>query len=139
MLTLKLHNRHPLHLACMCGTSTEITKRIIDCYPNAAAMPDTPEHQLPFHIAVSHNAPFETLHILLDAYPDAVKTHTKTKGFLPLHMACCHRKADATIVQFLLDKYPDGAMVSLKSIESKCSKLYYFNSLLTKRMRNVFC
>ncbi len=139
-----------MHLACLCGSSTEITRRIIDVYPNAAAMPDTPEHQLPFHIAISHNAPFERLQIILNAYPGAVKTHTKTRGFLPLHMACCHRKADAAIVKFLLEKYPDGAMVRQKKkivipivVELKknfISLIYcfeYFNKAKTKVCRSL--
>lgn len=92
--------------------NADLVVKILNTYPNAAAMPDTPEHQLPFHLAVSHNAPVPTLKILLDAYPDAVKSHTKTKGFLPLHMACCHKDADPETVQFLLEKYADGAMVS---------------------------
>ena len=104
-------NRHPLHLACQCQTSPEIVQKIIDAYPNAALMPDTPEHQLPFHIAIAHNAPLSVVRVVYNAYPDAIKCHTKSKGFIPLHLACCHKDADGDIVRFLLDEYPDGAMV----------------------------
>jgi len=99
----------------MSNATPDIIRKLIDRYPNAAAMPDTPEHQLPLHIAVSHNASVEVLQVLYEAYPDAIKCHTKTRGFIPLHMACLHKDTSPGIVHFLLEKYKDGAMVSLTS------------------------
>lgn len=110
-LQFLIQRRHPLHLACMSKATPEIIRKLIDIYPNAAAMPDTPEHQLPLHIAVSHCASVEALQVLYEAYPDAIKCHTKTRGFIPLHIACLHKDACSDIVRFLLDKYKDGAMV----------------------------
>lgn len=52
----------------MCGTSPLALKKIIETYPTAAAMPDTPDHQLPFHIAVSHHANIEALRIIYGKY-----------------------------------------------------------------------
>lgn len=95
----------------MSNATTAIIRKLIDTYPNAAAMPDTPEHQLPLHIAVSHHASVGVLQVLYEAYPDAIKCHTKTRGFIPLHIACLHKDACYDIVRFLLEKYKDGAMV----------------------------
>ncbi len=100
---------HPLHIACVKGDS-DIIQTLLDAYPNAAAMPDSPEHQLPLHLAVLHNAPIKTLKKIYEAYPDAVKLPTKTHGWTPLHLAC-RKCAPNEVIRFLLDCYPDGVKV----------------------------
>jgi ankyrin repeat protein len=110
---------HPLHLACISGSSHEVVKALIDAYPNAAMMPDSAEHQLPLHLAVSHNAGMNVIEELYKAYPDAIKCHAKWDGMLPLHLACCQYNIKPETVRFLIEKYPEGA----QGVTKHCSSL----------------
>jgi len=110
---------HPLHLACISGSSHEVVKALLDAYPNAAMMPDSAEHQLPLHLAVSHNAGKDVIEELYEAYPDAIKCHAKWDGMLPLHLACCQYNIKPDIVRFLIAKYPEGA----QGVTKHCSSL----------------
>mmetsp|Transcript_22022 Transcript_22022/g.25461 ORF Transcript_22022/g.25461 Transcript_22022/m.25461 type:complete len:350 (+) Transcript_22022:260-1309(+) len=107
---------HPLHLACLVERDPQIIARLLEAYPNAAAMPDTPEHHLPMHLAVLHNASINTLKKIYEAYPDAIKCPTQ-KGWLPLHLAC-RKSTSSETMGFLLDCYADGA-----KIHGKCLSL----------------
>lgn len=102
-------DRHPLHLACMCGTSPLALKKIIDTYPAAAAMPDTPDHQLPLHIAVSHHANIEALRNIYGKNREDEDTVWKcvilTNPFSPL----------LNQILLHLDAYPDAIKCHTKT------------------------
>ena len=68
---------------------------------------------LPIHEALVGGAPLEVIRGLLAAYPDSISAKESSYKRLPLHCAC-RKNAILQVVELLLDKNPEAALVADK-------------------------
>lgn len=76
-----LYGRTPLHsyLRCSPNPSLEITKLLLDAYPNVIRIRDDKFHWYPLHCAATRNN-WKIVQYLIDVYPDAImKIDHKTR------------------------------------------------------------
>ena len=68
---------------------------------------------LPIHEALVGGAPLEVIRGLLAAYPDSISAKESSYKRLPLHCAC-RKNAILQVVELLLDRNPEAALVADK-------------------------
>ena len=99
----------PLHILCSNQyvdemTAIEISKLLIEKYPEAVRHADNDGGWLPIHIASQWRSS-EFCRVLIEAYPGSKRISTNT-GALPLHHACY--KGSLATAEYLYHQYPDA-------------------------------
>lgn len=97
----------PLHQCLEHGKSEALVSSLLDVYPQAAST-NTRFRETALHLACNGGFSLAIVRRLYQLYPEAV-TVQDTCTELPLHSACEAVSSSVQVVEFLLEKYPEGA------------------------------
>jgi len=99
--------RLPLHVAVDNKASDAVVKKLLEAYPQAAAITTGYDKKLPLHLAVRSQPSEVVVQLLLDAYPEGAQALDEYK-MLPLHLGVRY-EASETVITMLLQAFPEGS------------------------------
>lgn len=98
----------PFWIICCLNPPLRTLEAVYDANPSAVFQKEPCKSSLSLHLASAFEASLEVVQFIHSKNPDAVRT-PRNDGVLPLHLAAGFYSGDPSIVNFLLDCYPEGA------------------------------
>ncbi|KAL7572728.1 hypothetical protein ACA910_008998 [Epithemia clementina (nom. ined.)] len=106
----------PLAMICCLHPSLETVKAVYEANPGAISVSEPYKQALPFHLASAFEASLDVLEFVYSKHPDAIAT-PRNDGVYPLHLACGFYLGNSSVINFLLNEYPQGAQKVCTVIE----------------------
>ena len=103
------YQRIPLQIACRSDASPDVVKRLLEYYPEGAAVDDN-LGRLAIHYRLSNGADDETIGALLKACPGSARAFDR-RGWLPLHVAASVG-ASPHVIQSLVEAHPEAVLLA---------------------------
>jgi len=98
----------PLWIICCLCPPLDTVKAIYEANPEAIYVKEPCKQSLSMHLAAAFEAPLEIVQFIHSKNDRAVRT-PRNDGVYPIHLACGYYRGDPSVINYLLDQYPEGA------------------------------
>ena len=98
----------PLAVLCCLDPTLTTIQTVYEAYPNAISVREPYKKALPFHLATAFEASLDVVQYLYSKNKLAIQTE-RLDGVYPIHLACGFYRGDASVLNFLLEEYPESA------------------------------
>lgn len=92
--------RLPIHLAIMLNAPFEVTKKLIEIFPESLAFPDS-DGNLPLHLALANDAKDAVVGLLVASYPDAIRVRDGNDA-TAVQVALAGNEQRGRVIQYMI-------------------------------------